>query len=122
MLILGIDPGTAICGFSILDYEGNRFKLVDFGVITTPAKMDLEKKLLHIYNETQALIVKYEPEHMAVEDLFFNNNAKTALSVGHARGVSLLLSAQKNMILASYTPLQVNQSVVGYGRAEKRQV
>ena len=115
-------PGTAIYGFSILDYEGNHFKLIDFGVITTPAKMDLEKRLLHIYNETHELIRKYEPEHMDVEDLFFNNNAKTALSVGHARGVSLLLSAQKNMVLASYTPLQVKQSVVGYGRAEKRQV
>lgn len=122
MRILGIDPGTAICGFSILDYEGNHFKLIDFGVITTPPKMDLEKRLLHIYNETLDIIKKYEPEHMAVEELFFNNNAKTALSVGHARGVSLLLSAQKDMVLASYTPLQVKQSVVGYGRAEKRQV
>lgn len=122
MRILGIDPGTAICGFSILDYDGNYFKLIDFGVITMPTKMDLEKRLLHIYDKTNKLITKYKPEHMAIEDLFFNNNTKTALSVGHARGVCLLLSAQKNLLLVSYTPLQVKQSVVGYGRAGKRQV
>ena len=111
-----------IYGFSILDYKDSYFKLVDFGIITTPAKMDFEKRLLYIYDKTNYLIAKHKPEHMAVEDLFFNNNVKTALFVSHVRGISLLLGAQKNLLLASYTPLQVKQSVVGYGRAKKRQV
>ena len=122
MRILGIDPGTAICGYGILDFSGNKFTPVTYGVVRTPANMDLEKRLLHIYRELEKLIEEYRPEHLAVEELFFNTNAKTALSVGHARGVILLLGAQRDILLQSYTPLQVKQSVVGYGRADKRQV
>lgn len=122
MRILGIDPGTAICGYSLLDYIGNKFTLVDFGVIRTPAHTDLEKRLQTIYEELGALIQTFRPEYMAVEELFFNNNVTTALSVGHARGVVLLLGAQNGMEVSSYTPSQVKQSVVGYGKATKRQV
>ncbi len=122
MRILGIDPGTAICGFSILDYKGNKFSLISYGVVRTPAHKELKDRLFIIYEELQTLIDKYSPDAMAVEDLFFNTNAKTALSVGHARGVILLLGAIKEMTVSSYTPLQVKQSVVGYGRAEKKQV
>lgn len=122
MRILGIDPGTAICGFSILDYKGNKFNLIEYGVVRTPAHTDLEKRLLTIYKELKELIEKYKPEFLAVEDLFFNTNAKTALSVGHARGVILLLGAMMGLEVYSYTPLQVKQGVVGYGRAEKKQI
>ena len=122
MRILGIDPGTAICGYSVLDYIGNKFKLVDYGVVRTPAHTDLDKRLLTIYEEQKVLVEEHQPEQMAVEELFFNTNATTALAVGQARGVVLLLGAQKGMEVASYTPLQVKQAVVGYGRAEKRQV
>lgn len=122
MRILGIDPGTAICGYSVLDYIGNKFSLVTYGVVRTPAHTNLEDRLLTIFKDLETLIEKHNPDALAVEDLFFNTNAKTALSVGHARGVILLLGAQKGMTVSSYTPLQVKQSVVGYGRAEKKQV
>lgn len=122
MRILGIDPGTAICGYSVLDYIGNKFSLVTYGVVRTPAHTDLEKRLQVIYEELGDLIREHKPEQMAVEELFFNNNVTTALSVGHARGVVLLLGAQEGMEVASYTPSQVKQAVVGYGGAQKRQV
>ena len=122
MRIIGIDPGTAICGYSVLDYIGNKFTLLDYGVVTTPANSDLEKRLYTIYQELKELIEKHQPQFLAVEDLFFNTNAKTALSVGHARGVILLLGAMMGLEVFSYTPLQVKQSVVGYGRAEKKQI
>ena len=122
MRIIGIDPGTAICGYSVLDYIGNKFTLLDYGVVTTPANSDLEKRLYTIYQELKELIEEHQPQFLAVEDLFFNTNAKTALSVGHARGVILLLGAIMGLEVFSYTPLQVKQSVVGYGRAEKKQI
>ena len=122
MRIIGIDPGTAICGYSVLDYIGNKFTLLDYGVVTTPANSDLEKRLYTIYQELKELIEKHQPQFLAVEELFFNTNAKTALSVGHARGVILLLGAMMGLEVFSYTPLQVKQSVVGYGRAEKKQI
>ncbi|MCI0502600.1 MAG: crossover junction endodeoxyribonuclease RuvC [Fusobacteria bacterium] len=122
MRIIGIDPGTAICGYSVLDYIGNKFTLLDYGVVTTPANSDLEKRLYTIYQELKELIEEHQPQFLAVEELFFNTNAKTALSVGHARGVILLLGAMMGLEVFSYTPLQVKQSVVGYGRAEKKQI
>lgn len=123
MRILGIDPGTAICGYSIIDYKGNKFSLVEYGAIKTPASQtELGKRLYTIYMELKELIEKYKPKFLAVEDLFFNTNAKTALSVGHARGIIILLGVMMGLEVSSYTPLQVKQSVVGYGRAEKRQV
>lgn len=122
MRILGIDPGTAICGFCFLDYKGNKFSVLDYGVVRTPAHTPLDERLIHIFDELTRMIEVYQPDQMAVEDLFFNNNAKTALSVGHARGVIILAGAKKGLEVSSYTPLQVKQSVVGYGRAEKKQV
>ncbi len=122
MRILGIDPGYAIVGYGVLDYRNNHFGIVDFGAITTPAGMDFGRRLEIIYDEMQVLIEKTKPEVMAIEKLFYNTNAKTVIDVGQARGV-LLLAAQKNHLLVyEYTPLQVKQSVVGYGRAEKKQV
>lgn len=122
MRILGIDPGYAIVGYGVLDYRSNHFGIVDFGAITTPAGMDFGRRLEIIYDEMQVLIKKTKPEAMAIEKLFYNTNAKTVIDVGQARGV-LLLAAQKNHLpIYEYTPLQVKQSVVGYGRAEKKQV
>ena len=122
MRILGIDPGYAIVGYGVLDYRSNHFGIVDFGAITTPAGMDFGRRLEIIYDEMQVLIEKTKPEAMAIEKLFYNTNAKTVIDVGQARGV-LLLAAQKNHLpVYEYTPLQVKQSVVGYGRAEKKQV
>lgn len=122
MRILGIDPGYAIVGYGVLDYRSNHFGIVDFGAITTPAGMDFGRRLEIIYDEMQVLIEKTKPEAMAIEKLFYNTNAKTVIDVGQARGV-LFLAAQKNHLpVYEYTPLQVKQSVVGYGRAEKKQV
>lgn len=122
MRILGIDPGYAIVGYGIIDYAGNHFKVVDFGAITTQAHTDFNDRLLHIYNELVNLIGLYHPEAMAIEKLFFNTNAKTAIDVAQARGVTLLAAKQNGVEMFEYTPLQVKQSVVGYGRAEKKQV
>lgn len=122
MRIIGIDPGTAITGYSILDKEGNHLKAIKYGCIYTHSSLPLSKRLDKIYKELTDLIQEYAPEHMAVEELFFNNNAKTALSVGHARGIILLAGEQNNLIVEGYTPLQVKQAVAGYGRAEKKQV
>ena len=122
MRILGIDPGYAIVGYGILDYSNTKFKVVDFGAITTPAGMDFNKRLELIYDQMMLLFTKYNPEAMAIEKLFYNTNAKTVIDVAQARGV-IMLSAQKNNVPTfEYTPLQVKQSVVGYGRAEKKQV
>lgn len=122
MLILGIDPGLAIVGFSLIEKRGNRFLVQDYGVIRTEAGMDNVKRLASIYRQLCELIDKYNPDEMAVEELFFNKNVKTAIKVGQARGVILLTGAQAGLRVAEYTPLQVKQAVVGYGRAGKEQV
>ncbi len=122
MIILGIDPGYAIVGFGVLKYEKNRFTVLDFGAITTPADMPFPARLKDIHDDLTFLFTKYKPDAMAIEKLFFNTNKKTAVDVAQARGV-ILLSAQENGAqIFEYTPLQVKQSVVGYGRAEKKQV
>lgn len=122
MRIMGIDPGTAITGYSILDREGNHLKAIAYGCVYTESTLPLSKRLDKIYREITDLIHEYKPGHMAVEELFFNKNVKTALSVGHSRGIILLAGEQNDLIVEGYTPLQVKQAVAGYGRAEKRQV
>lgn len=122
MVIIGIDPGFAITGYGILEYTGNKFKLIDVGVITTEANMELSDRLLALNNGLDALITQYRPDAMAVEELFFNTNVKTAIKVGHGRGVALLAAAKAGIKVFEYTPLQVKQAVVGYGRATKDQV
>lgn len=122
MIILGIDPGYAIVGFGVIEYIGNRFSVIDYGAILTDAKTPFNLRLEKIYDELCELMSKYDIDAMAVEKLFYNNNAKTVIDVSQARGV-IMLAAQKNHIdIFEYTPLQVKQSVVGYGRAEKKQV
>ncbi len=122
MIILGIDPGYAIVGYGVIEYKNNHFKVLDFGAVTTDAHTDFNDRLLHIYAQLSAIIERYSPDAMAIEKLFFNTNAKTAIDVAQARGVILLTARQRNVRIFEYTPLQVKQSVVGYGRAEKKQV
>ncbi|HZJ82849.1 MAG TPA: crossover junction endodeoxyribonuclease RuvC [Clostridia bacterium] len=122
MVILGIDPGLAIVGYGVLEEKNNKLRAIDYGTITTPPTMDTPQRLVTIYDGIQELIARYQPDEVAIEELFFNKNVKTALIVGHARGVAVLAAAKKQIDLYEYTPLQVKQSVVGYGRAEKAQV
>ncbi len=122
MIILGIDPGYAIVGWGVIDYTGNKFKVIDFGAVTTEAKTDFDFRLEQIYDEINSIIEKYHPEALSIEKLFYNTNAKTVIDVGQARGVLLLAARKHHLKIFEYTPLQVKQSVVGYGRAEKKQV
>ena len=122
MRILGIDPGYGITGYSIIDYIGNRFRLIGSGAIKTDAKMPFPLRLNEIYKDLNLIIEKYEPDAISVEELFFNNNAKTAINVAQARGVILVVGCQREIPTYEYTPLQVKQAVVGYGRADKIQV
>ena len=122
MRILGIDPGYAIVGWGVVDYENTRFSVVDYGAILTEAGTPFNERLLQIYDETRAILRRYAPRAMAIEKLFYNTNAKTVIDVGQARGVLVLAAQQHALDIAEYTPLQVKQSVVGYGRAEKKQV
>lgn len=122
MRIIGIDPGYAIMGWGILDLKGNKFSVVDYGSITTDAGVEAAKRLQHIYTELGAIIAKYQPEEAAIEELFFNNNAKTVILVGEARGIAVLACANAGLEISEYTPLQIKQALVGYGRADKKQV
>lgn len=122
MIILGIDPGIAIVGYGIIEYTKGRFRVIDYGAITTPAHTPPEDRLATVYEDIGTLIRTYKPEEMAIEELFFNNNQKTAILVAEARGVILLAARQYGLRVNEYTPLQVKQAVVGYGRAEKSQV
>ena len=122
MRILGIDPGYAIVGYGILDYEHGAFSVVGFGAITTPADLAFEKRLKMIYDDMTEIIHTYKPDEMGIEKLFFNTNEKTAIDVAQARGVTLLPAIMQNIPIYEYTPLQVKQAVVGFGRAEKKQV
>lgn len=122
MRILGIDPGIAIVGFGFIDKIGSKLTPVQYGSIQTEANTDPAIRLRDIYDSMVHLIDKYKPDAVAIEKLFFNRNVTTAFAVGQARGVLILAAAQKNLEIGEYTPLQVKQSVVGYGKAEKHQV
>lgn len=122
MRILGVDPGTGILGFGIVDVNGSQKKLVDAGVIRTPVKQADSDRLNTIYDELKEIIEANKPEVMVVEKLFFARNVTTAMSVAQARGIVLLLGKQYNLTLAEYTPLQIKQSITGYGKADKKQV
>ncbi|MBR3294424.1 MAG: crossover junction endodeoxyribonuclease RuvC [Oscillospiraceae bacterium] len=122
MRILGIDPGYATIGFGIIETEGSRYRLLQCGVITTPAHTSLASRLDQIYQDLRQLIDAFQPDAASIEELFFNTNITTGIAVAHGRGVILLACRQAGLKIYEYTPLQVKQSVVGYGRAEKRQV
>lgn len=120
--ILGIDPGIAIVGFGFIDKQGSRLVPVQYGSIQTEAHTDPAQRLKTVYDAIRQLIEKYEPDEVAVEKLFFNRNVTTAFAVGQARGVLMLAAVQRGLPVAEYTPLQVKQAIVGYGKAEKKQV
>jgi len=122
MIILGIDPGFAITGYGIIKQVGNRFQVIDYGAITTLAGVPLPKRLLTLTLELESVIARYQPDVVAVEELFFCNNAKTAIAVGHGRGVAVTAAARAGLEVYEYTPMQVKQAVVGYGRASKAQI
>ena len=122
MRVLGIDPGTAITGYAIVEEVGGNLRLVDIGVVNIPAKTPLPSRLQQIYAGLSEVIAKYNPTASAVEQLFFSRNVRTAMSVGQARGVTLLALADAGLPIAEYTPMQIKQAVTGYGSADKRQV
>jgi crossover junction endodeoxyribonuclease RuvC len=122
VLVLGIDPGTAITGYGLVREDQAGLALVDYGVVTTPAGQPLPDRLQTIYQGLQEVVARYQPRIAAVEELFFSRNARTALSVGHARGVTLLALADAGLSIHEYKPLEIKQAVAGYGGADKRQV
>ena len=122
MRVLGVDPGIAITGYGIIDFVGNSFTHVAYGSIQTTSDTPPHLRLCKLYNELTELIDKYHPQCLAVEELFFNRNVRTAMMVGQARGVIILAAAKSGLDVYEYTPLQVKQAVVGQGRADKRQV
>ncbi len=122
MVILGIDPGYGIVGYGLVRYEKNRFTPIQYGAITTQAGLEMPLRLAEIYDDLCTLIDTFHPQEVAIEELFFNQNITTGIQVAQARGVILLACAQKGLHPVSYSPSQVKQSVVGYGKAEKKQV
>ena len=122
MLILGLDPGLARLGWGLLQYDGVRMGAVDYGVLTTEAHTDLPTRLVQLYEGVTDLIKRYEPDQIALEELFFAKNVTTAISVGEARGITLLACRQATNQLYEYTPMQIKQALVGYGKAEKQQI
>jgi crossover junction endodeoxyribonuclease RuvC len=121
-IILGIDPGTATMGWGVIRQEGNRLSYVQHGAITTPSQWEMPRRLGRLFDGVTELVKGYRPETVAVEELFFNTNVTTAITVGQARGVVLLAAYRAGIEVAEYTPLQVKQAITSYGRAEKRQV
>lgn len=122
MIILGIDPGIAIVGYGVIECIGNHFRAIDYGAITTDSKLIFPERLKLVYDELTNIIEKYKPDDFAIEELFYNKNAKTVNKVGQARGVEILAAINQSLRIYEYTPLQIKQAVVGYGRAEKHQV
>ena len=122
MRILGIDPGYAIVGFGVLDYTGIEFKLITYGAMLTQAHTPFTDRLCSIDADMQEILQQYQPDCVAVEKLYFTSNQKTAIDVAQARGILILDAARKQIPVFEYTPLQVKMAVVGYGKAEKKQV
>jgi crossover junction endodeoxyribonuclease RuvC len=122
MRIIGIDPGTGILGFGVIDAEKGKFKLVDAGVITTPAHTPIDVRLEDIFDSLTEIIAATKPEVMSIEQLFFARNVTTAISVAQARGVAMLTGRKARLPIAEYTPMQIKQTLTGYGKADKKQV
>lgn len=122
MRIIGIDPGTGILGFGVVDVVKGKAKLVTAGVITTPAHTPLDERLEEIFDGLTDIIAETKPEVMSIEKLFFAQNVTTAMSVSHARGVAMLTGRKAKIPIAEYTPLQIKQTLTGYGKADKKQV
>ncbi len=122
MRVLGIDPGCTVTGYGLIEEEGNKLKAVKWGTITSPAKEGYPKRIKFIYDHLFEIIQEYKPDVMAVEEIFFAKNVKSSMVLGLARGAAILAAANAKVDIAEYSALQVKQSVVGYGRADKEQV
>jgi crossover junction endodeoxyribonuclease RuvC len=122
MRIIGIDPGTGIMGFGVIDVIKDKIKLVDAGVITTPAHTPHGERLEDIFDSLTDIIAQTKPDQMSVEKLFFSQNITTAMTVAEARGVALLVGYKAKLTIAEYTPQQIKQTLTGYGKADKKQV
>lgn len=122
MRIIGIDPGTGILGFGVIEVDLGKFKLIDAGIVTTPAHTPLVIRLEDIYDSLNEVIKATKPDVMSIEKLFFSRNVTTAISVSHARGVAMLAGQKNGLEVFEYTPLQIKQTVTGYGKADKKQV
>ncbi len=122
MRIIGIDPGIAIVGYGIIDVNGNKTKVIDYGVIETSSSLDLPSRLEEIFKLITKLLEMYNPDELAIEELFFSKNVKTAITVGHARGVEVLACKLYGLDVYEYTPLQIKEAITGYGRADKLQI
>jgi crossover junction endodeoxyribonuclease RuvC len=122
MRIIGIDPGTGILGFGVIDTEGSKAVMVDAGVVRTKVHQPLDERLVEIYNSLCEIIAENKPKIMVIEELFFAQNVTTAISVSHARGVAMLSGKLAGLEIVEYTPLQIKQAITGYGRADKKQM
>ena len=122
MIILGIDPGVATIGFGVIEASRQKNTLIQYGTITTPPGIPLSSRLFQISNDMEELIHTFHPDEMAIEELFFNTNITTGIAVAHGRGVILLAAEKLGVPIFEYTPMQVKQAVVGFGKAEKKQV
>lgn len=122
MRLIGIDPGTGILGFGVVDYDSRKFKLVTAGVITTPAHTPIDVRLEEIFDGLTEIIAETKPELMSIEKLFFSQNVTTAISVAQARGVAMLTGRRARLPIHEYTPQQIKQTLTGYGKADKKQV
>lgn len=122
MRIIGIDPGTGILGFGVVDVKQNTFKMITAGVITTPAHTPIDERLEEIFDGLTEIIVETKPEVMSIEKLFFSQNVTTAISVAQARGVAMLTGRKARLPIAEYTPQQIKQTLTGYGKADKKQM
>jgi len=122
MIILGIDPGYAILGWGVIEKTGNHFKAIDYGAVTTDKDTEMPRRLESLYDGLRDIIEEFRPEEASIEKLFFNTNTTTAINVGQARGVAILACMKGGLQVAEYTPLQIKQALVGYGRADKGQV
>jgi len=122
MRVIGIDPGTAITGWGVVEGDGDQLTPVAYGVVTTPAGTPLPQRLQTIYHELTEIIQKWQPETAAIEELFFSKNAKTALAVGHGRGAAMLALANAGLTIVEYKPLEIKQALTGHGGADKQQM
>ena len=122
MKIIGVDPGTAIVGYGIIEYKNNKYNVIDYGCIYTDKNLKMSKRITQIYDDLDVIIKLHKPDFMAVEELFYFKNTKTVISVGQARGVIVLCGEKNNIEVTGYTPLQVKMGITGYGKSDKRQV
>ena len=122
MKILGIDPGIAIMGYGVVEFDGNKVKVIENGVVTTSSKTKTPERLNILYDNLNEIINQHKPDEFAIEELFFNQNVKTAITVGHARGVQVYCAQANNLPIYEYTPLQIKQAITGYGRSSKMQM